>query len=183
YGIKPKTIRLDDESTAKGYLLEWFTDAFSRFCSPYTAKSPGSIRHAVTDLFSQDLSSFSSVTDPIDATDKNDAKYFNNNDVTNVTDQNTQWAREGDREPHGVTDENEPNSLKANICHDITDASPDAVAARHSEGSVAPGNRICAQCHGLVDGHERQVAIGVEGTVWLHPECERFYLEAETLPW
>ena len=26
---------------------------------------------------------------------------------------------------------------------------------------------------------ERQVAIGLEGAVWLHPECERFYLEAE----
>jgi putative DNA primase/helicase len=29
YVIKPKTIRLDDGSTAKGYLVEWFTDAFS----------------------------------------------------------------------------------------------------------------------------------------------------------
>jgi Protein of unknown function (DUF3631) len=81
-----------------------------------------------------------------------------------------------------VTVENESNSLKANICHDVTDANPDAVVAGHHEGAVTPGG-TCAQCRGLVDGRERQVAIGVEGTVWLHPECERFYLEAETLPW
>jgi hypothetical protein len=31
------------------------------------------------------------------------------------------------------------------------------------------------------DGKERQVATGRE-TVWLHPECERFHLKAETLP-
>lgn len=84
---------------------------------------------------------------------------------------------------HGVTVENEPNSVKANIYHALTDANPDAVVARHYEGAVAPGNRTCAQCRGLVDGRERQVAIGLEGAVWLHPECERFYLEAETLPW
>jgi hypothetical protein len=33
YGIKPKTIRLDDGSFPKGYLLECFIDAFTRFCS------------------------------------------------------------------------------------------------------------------------------------------------------
>jgi hypothetical protein len=29
---------------------------------------------------------------------------------------------------------------------------------------------------------ERQVAIE-DKTVWLHVECERFYVEAQTLPW
>jgi hypothetical protein len=33
-----------------------------------------------------------------------------------------------------------------------------------------------------VDGKERQVETGRK-TVWLHPECERFHLEVETLPW
>jgi Protein of unknown function (DUF3631) len=183
YEIKPKTIRLDDGGTAKGFMLAWFTDAFGRFCSPYSAKTRGSIRHAVTDLFSQEFSPFSSVTDPIDETDKNDEKHFNNNDVTNVTDQSTQWAREGGREVHGVTAENESNSLKASIYHALTDANPDAVAARRYEGAGAFRDRTCAQCRGLVDGRERQVAMGLEGTVWLHPECERFYLEAQTLPW
>jgi hypothetical protein len=46
------------------------------------------------------------------------------------------------------------------------------------DGSVHPvgadEDRTCAQCHGPVDGRERQLAI--EGkTVWLHPECQRFY--------
>jgi hypothetical protein len=36
-------------------------------------------------------------------------------------------------------------------------------------------DRTCAQCRGPVDGKEQQIA--VEGkTVWLHPECRRFYL-------
>jgi hypothetical protein len=51
------------------------------------------------------------------------------------------------------------------------------------EGAAAASieSRVCAQCHGPVDSHERQVSIGGK-TCWLHPECERFYLEAETLP-
>jgi hypothetical protein len=43
-------------------------------------------------------------------------------------------------------------------------------------------SHVCAQCHGPPDGKERPVAYGDE-TIWLHAECERFYLEAETLPW
>jgi hypothetical protein len=43
-------------------------------------------------------------------------------------------------------------------------------------------DRTCAKCRGPVDGKERQFATG-DKTVWLHPECERFYMEAETLPW
>src|SRR5262249_48904722 len=40
YWIKPKTIRLDDGSTPKGYMLEWFTDVFSRFCSSSSPPTP-----------------------------------------------------------------------------------------------------------------------------------------------
>jgi len=83
-----------------------------------------------------------------------------------------------------VTVEIEPNSLKSHICHDVTDGNSDAAIARHdgAAGAPDPKDRTCAQCHGPVDGHERQVSIGRE-TCWLHPECERFYLEAETLSW
>ena len=72
-----------------------------------------------------------------------------------------------------VADRNEPNPLKSRGCCGVADRAP------------PPGEeacRTCAQCRGPVDGKERQVAIG-DKTVSLHPECERFYLESEALPW
>src|SRR5262245_613338 len=55
YGIRPKTIRLDDGSFPKGYLLDWFTDVFSRFYIP-SPRNPDSDFHTSTSLFSQDFS-------------------------------------------------------------------------------------------------------------------------------
>ena len=48
YGIKPRTIRLDDGTdkgtTAKGYLLAWFTDVFARYCASATEEPPSSAK-------------------------------------------------------------------------------------------------------------------------------------------
>jgi hypothetical protein len=71
-----------------------------------------------------------------------------------------------------VANENEPNALKSNGCSGVADRNP-----RPGQ----EGDRNCAQCRGPVDGKERQVATGHK-IVWLHPECERFYLEVESLP-
>jgi hypothetical protein len=59
--------------------------------------------------------------------------------------------------------------------------------AHESDQEIAPSppsspdvdseDRTCAQCRGPVDGKERLISIGGAVTVWLHPECERFYLE------
>ena len=49
-----------------------------------------------------------------------------------------------------------------NVCP--SDHGPDPSAVRNP----------CVQCRGPMDGKERPVAIG-GNTVWLHPECERFY--------
>src|SRR5262249_53180943 len=44
YGIKPKTIKLNDGTkdgtTAKGYLSDWFTDVFDRFCTSSSPEEP-----------------------------------------------------------------------------------------------------------------------------------------------
>jgi hypothetical protein len=40
------------------------------------------------------------------------------------------------------------------------------------------GRHVCAQCHGVPDGKERPVAYGGE-TIWLHAECERFFIQAK----
>ena len=47
--------------------------------------------------------------------------------------------------------------------------------APNPQPTCAKEDRTCAQCRGPVDGKEHQIP--VEGkTVWLHPECRRFYL-------
>ena len=40
-----------------------------------------------------------------------------------------------------------------------------------------PGDRTCAQCRGEIDGKERLVSVSGR-SVWLHSECERFWLRA-----
>jgi hypothetical protein len=52
----------------------------------------------------------------------------------------------------------------------------DAHDARLPYLSGPPSERVCVQCGGVPDGTE--VRYEVDGkTVWLHPECLRFYRE------
>jgi hypothetical protein len=44
------------------------------------------------------------------------------------------------------------------------------------------GERVCAQCNGLPDGTE-QLCTVADQTVWLHRECQRFYIANQELPW
>jgi hypothetical protein len=48
------------------------------------------------------------------------------------------------------------------------------------------GRHVCVQCHGVPDGKERAVAYGDE-TIWLHAECERFFIQVKMqeqgIPW
>src|SRR5262249_9856940 len=98
YGIKPKVIRLDDGSTPRGYLLEWFTDVFDRFCTASNAQPPSSSATSATDLFSHDFSPMSSATSLFDVADKNDKKPSDINDVADVADKNRGEARKDDNE-------------------------------------------------------------------------------------
>jgi len=99
YGIKPKVIRLDDGSTPRGYLSEWFADVFDRFCTSSSAPPPFSSATSATDLFSQDFSPFLSATSPPDVADKKDEKPSDINDVADVADENRGEARKGDIAP------------------------------------------------------------------------------------
>src|SRR4029079_2000709 len=40
-----------------------------------------------------------------------------------------------------------------------------------------PTDRTCMQCRGPIDGTERLVAVSGR-SVWLHPECEKFWFRA-----
>src|SRR5262249_53927701 len=99
YGIKPKVIRLDDGSTPRGYLLEWFTDVFERFCTSSGTQPPISSATSATDLFSQDFSQFSSATSASLVADKKDEKSAEINDVADVADKNGGRAENKDSEP------------------------------------------------------------------------------------
>jgi Protein of unknown function (DUF3631) len=71
-----------------------------------------------------------------------------------------------------VTGSSAGNPLKKNHCHGVTGSAPQT-SERESKGPDASPH-VCAQCHGPVDGKEQRCCIdGV--TVWLHPECQRFY--------
>jgi hypothetical protein len=85
-----------------------------------------------------------------------------------------------------VADRNEPNPLEIRGCSGVAGGNPPPGDERDGPPQDPPPgeveDRTCAQCRGPVDGKERQVATGHK-TAWLHPECERFYLQAETMPW
>ena len=96
YGIKPRTIKLKtipptpEGTTAKGYLLEWFADVFSRFHTPSSPQTPNSSVTAVTSLFSHD---FHPSPHPSSGDDGDGRKPCNNNEVTAVTGKNGSEAR------------------------------------------------------------------------------------------
>jgi hypothetical protein len=82
YGIKPKTIRCDDGtekgSYPKGYLLEWFADAFDRFYTPSLPQTSDLGFHTSTDLFSHNNSTSTSAPSPPHVEVE---KAFDNNDL------------------------------------------------------------------------------------------------------
>lgn len=52
--------------------------------------------------------------------------------------------------------------------------------ARQEANGTADGgdkgeDRTCARCHGEIDGKEQLVSVS-GSSVWLHPECQRFWL-------
>jgi putative DNA primase/helicase len=73
-----------------------------------------------------------------------------------------------------VADENGPNTLKEKNCRAVADPT----SPPEEEGV---SRRICAQCGAPPDGREQFCAIGDE-TVWLHPECQRFYVKMGKTP-
>jgi hypothetical protein len=108
--------------------------------------------------------------------------------VNNINDLEQKEAVTGDL---FVTAENATKPLENNDCDGVTAGRPDSGVTRTKdpESEAVPVDQraateqqpICAQCHALPDGQERQCQVG-NTTVWLHPECERFYSETEDLP-
>jgi Protein of unknown function (DUF3631) len=159
FHIKPRTIPTAAGETAKGYLLAWFEDAFERHLPKNMSVTP--------ELGSQTVTP---------------------SQVNNINDLEQKKAVTSDL---FVTAENGANPLKNNNCDGVTVQGPDSAVTHtkdpeiqtHDHAASASGQQpVCAQCHAPSDGQERQCQVG-DNTVWLHPECERFYLKAsEDLP-
>jgi len=190
YGIKPKTIRWDDGtedgSYPKGYLLEWFTDVFDRFCTSSSPQTPDSSFHTSTDLFSHNNSTSTSAPNPPHAEAE---KSFDNNGVE-------MWKSEsggGAEKRHSggsfrcvrTAGSKSDDLLYTGPVVGVPDLGPDDLDA-HGRPR-AEHTHVCAQCHrDPPDGKEKPLAYGDE-TVWLHAECERFFIKAKMeeqgIPW
>jgi hypothetical protein len=67
--------------------------------------------------------------------------------------------------------------MKAESVSDVSDVSLPAENERRTSSAVNGEDHTCVQCRGNVDGTEQPVAVSGR-TIWLHRECERFWLRA-----
>jgi hypothetical protein len=161
FQIKPRTIRTAADDTAKGYLLACFEDAFERHLYVCDARTgPQAVTPSqVNDI--NELDQKQNVTADLLVTAENGTNLLKNNNCDGVTVQR----------------------LDSGVTH-IKNAENEVVLARQKAAAAdgqRPENRVCAQCRAPSDGQEQQCQVGSK-TIWLHRECERFYLEAEELP-
>ena len=190
YGIKPKTIRLDD-GTAKGYLLEWFTDVFARYCASSTEEPPSS---AKADDPSPRGGSASPTEEPTSSSpermDETEGEHpsspqADNLSVTSVTSLNSHdfsqfFIR---HKPDGVTDKKDEKTFENNDVTDVTDkkgvgAKGNAQPPYEVLGPASAGERctICGKGGGV-----KRIKHGGEVDLW-HEDCGRAHLAAMADP-
>jgi hypothetical protein len=155
FKVYPRTIRRPGEKTARGYVRSSFVEAFESYLQPLSGSG--------SDTPTQ------------------------SNDFSDL------WGKRSDTRTSNVSDRNEPNPLETKECVGMSDRNPQSPATEALEAVEGPSecahcggmggagqtvleDRTCAQCRGPVDGKEQPYSIG-EGLIWLHPECQRFYLK------
>jgi putative DNA primase/helicase len=156
FGIISERVESPGLPQARGYKRAHFEEAWEAYCPgqmPAQADAGPPKRHSVRKPVNiEQLDDFRSVRAASPDGSKN-AELVNNH-----------------RPPDTLTDQKSGNGDPCGFDHEATP--PDA--SSDDKGK----DRTCVQCRGPVDGKERQVAIG-DKTVWLHPECERFYRKAQ----
>ena len=167
YGIKPKVIRVGD-ATPRGYTAEDLYDAWVTYLPP----SP------------DDTSATSATSETNDKNDSNsNGESVADDDDASATDPNTSATDPGDvadRADDVANDVADRGPGNARNINDVSDVA--LVALRPAAGgddhleipNYLDERPRCAQCRGRPDGSERPVTVNDE-TVWLHPECQRFY--------
>jgi putative DNA primase/helicase len=157
FGIISERVESPGLPQARGYKRAHFEEAWEAYCPgqmhTQADAGPGK-RHSVRKpLNIEQLDDFGSVRAASPDGSKN-AELVNNH-----------------RPPDTLTDQKSRNGDACAFDHGATRL--DAPSDDKGEDRTC-----CVQCRGPVDGNGRQVAIG-DKTVSLHPECERFYREAQ----
>jgi hypothetical protein len=196
-GIAPEVIRTGD-STARGYTLGQFGEAFERYLASEGASKPQQ-RNKCDECSTSDT--FQTVTPENDVTDRKCEKPNNDGLCYVVTVQKGEATQDAPL-PVGSKVCGIAPGQRCELCGagrevyliqlpDEHEGAPrhKKCAARYwacldhppSVGEKSDDERHCGQCNGRPDGTEREYLI--EGDrVWLHDECRRFYLKERGLP-
>jgi 5S rRNA maturation endonuclease (ribonuclease M5) len=163
YGIKSESVRIpkEAETTHKGYLRAWFEDAFTRYLPPLTeAENPSDFSETRNPASEPGTPGTTLKTK--DFSPKSNPEQVSSVPGSKLTQPAENIACSGCSGFEGV--------FSGAGKTDRTDSAADAPAD-------IPTDRTCVQCHGEIDGTEQLVAVSGKA-VWLHPECERFWLAA-----
>jgi 5S rRNA maturation endonuclease (ribonuclease M5) len=165
YGIRRKQVR-EGKQTSKGYTRADLADAWDRYLPP---ESPGKETRETRETSEQ----------------------YQGPHVSDVSDSPTNVSPDASDEARSVSDsfhDVSPGSLnggpksptKSGSVSDVSDVSHLAEKERRTFEAVDGGDsgedRTCVQCRGNIDGTERRVAVSGHPAVWLHLECERFWV-------
>jgi hypothetical protein len=193
--IVPDSIRVDEKRTPKGYYFHQFKEAFARYLGPEGTTQPQQ-RNDPDEMGTSEL--LQSATADTDVAVQKCEKSANDGPCCGVADQK---GLAGEKMPHvtflgielsapcehcgesigivhHVRDNRHLDRPSANL-HEACVASWFAgqEGNRKDDGDVQGEDRTCAQCHGEIDGKERRASVR-GSSVWLHPECQRFWLAA-----
>jgi hypothetical protein len=190
YGIKPRTIRLDDGTdkgtTAKGYLLEWFSDAFARYCASSTEEHPSSAKAddpsppggspsptkpdvgTPTEQHTTSSPERTDVKDPL-------SPQADNLSVTSVTPLNSHDFSQFSirHKPNDVTDKKDEKTFENNNVTDVTDKKGGSGERAHTQPPYevlgpAPAGERCWHCD--KGGGVQRIKYGGEVNLW-HQDC------------
>jgi hypothetical protein len=164
YGIKSGSVRIpkDGGTTPKGFLRAWFEDAFTRYLPP------------AAEL--ETASDFSEAQNPPSEPDTPDTT-LKTKGFSPKSNPTQDLFVSGSKSEIPIENQHCVGcvGLEGGFSGgEKTDRPQDAPEARPDD---TPTDRTCVQCNGAIDGTERLVAVSGRA-VWLHPECQRFWLAA-----
>jgi hypothetical protein len=169
HGIRSRNIRVEGiAGPVKGYLRADFEGDFASYISDVAAKTPSSTATPLQVNIFNVLGPTSSATSTPDVADENGPNPLDIKVCSGVAARNQVLAATRD---DGVAESVDGSPWVASEPCDQTIAETAAAGA-----SLPPEDRSCRHCDGPLDGTEQLCAVdGI--SIWLHPECQRPYLD------
>ena len=169
--IVPENIRIDDK-VPKGYVLERFKEAFSRYLGPEGASEPQH-RYNADEMGTTDL--FQTATAETDVADRKSEKPNNDGPCCGVADEKGGQGKDAMSAPIAAVPATSSRSSSATADGPAPPRVQEVVLAgpgrrqkdRTNSVENAPEDRTCAQCKGEIDGTERLVWVSGHAA-WLH---------------